>query len=127
MVLVQMYVTASTQTIDLNLPAGRYKVKLVGANTGYTAAVTVLFALQFNSTFTMMKYGNVRYLQLQMPHNHWSQIGGSLQYEADYFGPFELNIIDASTGIAPVNTRFSQGTYYFDVEPWTPTNLQHIV
>jgi hypothetical protein len=122
-----MYLSATSSTIDLNLPAGRYKVKLVGANTGYTALDSVLFCLSFRSSFTMMKYGNVRYLQLQMPHNHWSQINGDLQWEADYFGPFQLDIIDISTGITPVNTRFSQGTYYFDVEPWYPVNQQHVV
>lgn len=121
-----MYLTEVSQVIDLNLPAGRYKVKLVGANTGYTAADTVIFPLQFRSTFTMMKYG-MRYLQLQMPHNHWSQINGDLQWEADYFGPFQLDIIDMTTGIAPVDPlRFSEGTYYFDVEPWYPTNQQHV-
>jgi len=122
-----MYLTEVSQVVDLNLPPGRYKIKLVGANTGYTAADTVIFALQFRSTFTMMKYG-VRYLQLQMPHNHWSQVNGNLQWEADYFGPFQMDIIDMSTAIAPVEPlRFVEGTYYFDVEPWYPTNQQHVV
>jgi hypothetical protein len=127
MVLVQMYVYQTTQTVDLNLPAGRYKVKLVGACTTYTGADTLNFALSFRSQFTMMKYGNVRYLQLQMPHNHWSQINGDLQWEADYFGAFQLDVIDMSTGVAPVGARFFEGTYFFDVEPWAPTNLQHVV
>ena len=111
-----MYVTATTQTIDLQLSPANYRIHLVGATTLYSADDTNQFTLQMKSTFTMQKYGNVRYLQLGNPATHWYQVDGKKCWDAYYYGPFELQLIDLSTGIAPVGTRFQEGTYYFDVE-----------
>jgi len=128
MVLCQMFLTATSQVIDLNLPAGRYRVKLTGASMGYITNNQSIFALQLHSQFTMMKYGNIRYLQIQCPIDHWAQITGDLLWEIDYYGPFQMDIIDFSTGVAPVvPDRFSQATLFFDVEAMKPTNLQHVV
>lgn len=116
MVLVQMYVTATTQTIDLQLSPANYRIHLVGANSLYSANDTNQFTLSLQSTFTMQKYGNVRYLQLGNPATHWYQVDGKKCWDAYYSGPFVLDLIDLSTGIAPIGARFQEATIYFDVE-----------
>jgi len=122
MTIVQLYLTATTQNIELLLPAGRYKLRLVGAQTLYSVADSVKFTLQFRSNMTKIKYGNQNpnYFQISYPNIHHSQIQGELKWEFDYFGPFEMNIIELGTGLAPPLSRFQEGTYYFDVEPCAP-------
>lgn len=116
MVLVQMYVTATTQTIDLQLSPANYRIHLVGANSLYAANEATRFTLSLQSTFTMQKFGNVRYLQFGNPMSHWYQIDGKKCWDAYYYGPFELRLIDVSTGVAPSANRFQEATIYFDVE-----------
>ena len=116
MVLVQMYLTATTQTIDFNLPAGYYKIRLVGSNLLYSVGDGSRFSIQFRSPFTMLKYGNARYLQIANPAGHWHQVDGLKEWECYYNGPFQMELIDLTTNTAPVANRFTEGTLYFDVE-----------
>lgn len=125
MTLVQMYLTAASQYVDLLMPSGRYKVTFVGAQTLYSAADTNQYTIQFQSQFTRLKWGNALYLQIGMPHAHQAQIQGEVSWEVDYMGAFQMNLIDLSTGIAPIAARFQEGTYYFNVEPVSPN--QNIV
>lgn len=118
--LVQMYLTATSQYVDFNLPAGRYCIYFVGAQTAYQADDSVRYTLSFQSLHTRIKYGNVQYLQITLPNNRHSQIQGEMKWEIDYNGPFQMNLIDMSTGVAPGATRFQEGTYYFDVQPVSP-------
>lgn len=115
-----IYLTQTSQYVDLNMPAGRYKIQMVGAQTLYSAADSVKFTLQFRSLHTRFKYGNAPYLQISYPNVHHSQIQGAIEWEIDYNGPFQMEIIDLTTGITPVGARFSEGTYYFDVKPTSP-------
>jgi hypothetical protein len=116
-----MYLTATSQSVDLNLPAGYYKIRWVGANVLYSAGDTIQFTLSFHSPFTILKYGNVRYLQVANPATHWYQIDGPKEWEYYYSGAFQMDVIDTSTGIAPVGTRFSNAAFYFDIEAIKPT------
>ena len=128
MTIVQIYLTQpSNNNIELLLPAGRYKVKFTGAQTLYAGGDALKFTLQFRSNLTKLKYGNQNqnYFQISMPHAHQAQIQGELCWEFDYFGPFTLDLIDLSTGVAPVANRFQEGTYYFDLEPRDPN--QHLI
>lgn len=118
--LVQLYLNATTQYVDWNMPAGRYRVKIVGAQTLYSADDTVRFTLSFQSQHTRIKWGNAQYLQISYPHTKHAQIQGDLTWEIDYNGGFVMNVIDLSTGIAPAGQRFQEGTYYFNVEPISP-------
>ena len=124
MTIVQLYLTSSQQYIDFNMPSGRYHIKFVGAQTTYTATDTTNFTLSFQSMFTRLKWGNVPYIQITFPNNHHSQIQGEIQWDTDYIGAFEMIIIDKTTNIQPVASRFFEGTYYFDVTPIDPN--QHI-
>jgi hypothetical protein len=121
MVFCQMYLTATTQSVDLNLPAGYYKISLVGANLLYSAADASRFSIQFRSPFTMVKYGNARYLQIANPATHWYQIDGVKEWEYYYNGAFQMELIDLSTGAAPAGARFQEATLYFDIEAIKPT------
>lgn len=116
MVLVQVFLTSTSQFVDLQLTGGKYKVKLVSCQYQYTAADTVIFSIQFRSPWTMQKYGNCRYLQVDYPNVHHAQINGDIMWETQYMGAFTMDIIDNSTGLAPVNTRFSEAMLWFDVE-----------
>ena len=118
--LVQMYLTATSQNVDFNMPAGRYKVYFTGAQTLYTANDATLFTLSFQSQNTRIKYGNVPYMQISLPHTKHAKIQGDICWEIDYNGPFNISIIDVSTGVAPVADRFTSGMYYFNVEPISP-------
>lgn len=118
--LVQIYLTATSQFVDLNMPAGRYCVYFVGAQTLYSADDTVRFTLSFQSQYTRIKYGNVQYMQVSYPHSKHAQIQGEVKWEIDYIGPFQMNVIDMSTGVAPAGARSQEGTYYFDVQPVSP-------
>lgn len=122
MVLVQIYLTATTQTVDLNLPPGYYKIRLVGSNMLYSIGDGSRFSIQYKSNFTMLKYGNVRYLQIANPAGHWYQIDGLKEWENFYYGPFEMQLIDLTTGNAPIVNRFTEATLYFDVETVKPTS-----
>ena len=122
MVLCQMYLSATSQSVDLNLPAGYYKIRWVGANVLYSAAETARFSLTFQSPFTMLKYGNVRYIQLANPMSHWYQIDGPKEWEYYYNGAFQMNVYDLTTpGVAPIGNRFTEATLYFDIEAIKPT------
>lgn len=128
MVLCQMYLTSNSQTVDLNLPAGYYKIRWVGANVLYSAGDASRFSLQFRSPFTMLKYGNVRYIQLANPAGHWYQIDGKKEWEYYYNGAFQMDVYDLNPAggnnvPAPVDTanRFTQATLYFDIESIAPT------
>jgi len=120
MVLAQIYLTSTNQYIDLNLPAGRYKIKWTGCQYNYSAGDAQIFPVQFRSTFTMQKYGNIRYLQVGLPNAHHGQIQGDVKFEADYTGAFQMEIIDMTTNTYPVANRFSSATLYFDVESIDP-------
>jgi hypothetical protein len=115
-----MYLTATSQNVDFNMPAGRYKVYFTGAQTLYTANDATLFTLSFQSQNTRIKYGNVPYMQISLPHTKHAKIQGDICWEIDYNGPFNISIIDVSTGVAPVADRFTSGMYYFNVEPISP-------
>jgi hypothetical protein len=116
-----MYLTATSQYVDFNMPSGRYHVKFVGAQTNYSAADTINFTLQYRSQFTRLKWGNVPYIQITFPNNHHAQIQGEIQWDVDYMGPFLMEIIDTSTpNTPPVANRFNEGTYYFDLTPIDP-------
>jgi hypothetical protein len=121
-----MYLTATTQTIDLQLPAGYYKISLVGANFLYAAGDASRFSIQFRSPFTALKYGNARYLQLANPATHWYQIDGIKEWEYYYNGAFQMELIDLTTGVAPVVDRFTQATLYFDIEAIKPMTQFHL-
>jgi hypothetical protein len=118
-----MYLTATSQSVDLNLPGGYYKIRLVGANVLYDAAAQPgRFSLSYQSPFTMLKYGNARYLQIANPQTQWYQIGGCKEWEYYYNGAFQMNVIDLTTpGVAPVAGRFTEATLYFDIEAIKPT------
>lgn len=123
MVLCQMYLTATSQSVDLNLPAGYYKIRWVGANVLYSAGDGQRFSLSFRSPFTMLKYGNVRYIQVANPSTHWYQIDGRKEWEYYYNGAFQIDVIDLTTGLAPVVDRFTEATLYFDIESCAPTTM----
>lgn len=125
MTLIQMYLTSTSQYVDLLMPSGRYKVTFVGAQTLYSASDSQQYTIQFNSPFTRLKWGNALFVQISFPHAHHAQIQGDLTWETDYSGPFQMNLIDLSTNAAPGATRFQEGTYYFNVEPISPN--QNIV
>ena len=118
--LVQMYLTATSQNVDFNMPAGRYKVYFTGAQTLYLQDDSNRFTLSFQSQNTRIKYGNVAYMQISLPHSKHAQIQGEVCWEIDYNGPFNMSIIDLSTGVAPVANRFQEGTYYFNMVPISP-------
>lgn len=120
MVLVQIYLNSSNQYVDLGLPAGRYKVRLAGCQYNYSAGDAQKFPVQFRSTFTMQKYGNIRYLQVLFPNIHHAQIQGELKFEVDYNGAFQMELIDTTTNTYPVANRFTDCTLYFDVESIDP-------
>lgn len=120
MVLAQIYLTAKSQYIDLNLPAGRYKVKWIGCQYNYSAVDAQILAIQFRSTFTMQKYGNIRYLQVGLPNAHTIQIQGDIKFEADYTGAFQMEVIDMITNAPPADDHFSNAILYFDVESIDP-------
>lgn len=120
MVLVQIYLTSTNQYIDLGLPAGRYKVRWSGLQYNYSGGDALLFPIQFRSTFTMQKYGNIRYLQVQFPQKHHAQIQGEIKFETDYNGTFQMELIDMTTNTYPVAGRFTEATLYFDVESTDP-------
>jgi hypothetical protein len=128
MVLVQIYLTATTQNVDLNLPPARYRIRCVGIqyNYGATNDHTNLFTIQFRSTWTMQKYGQ-RYLVQSNPGIHHANINGPMEYEGIYSGAFEMVLIDLSTGVAPVTTagatnRFTTAVLSFDVTKISETN-----
>ena len=120
MTLVQMYLTATSQYVDLLMPSGRYKVTFVGAHTLYSGADANQFVLQFQSQFTRLKWGNALYLQIGLPNSHQAQIQGEVSWEVDYMGAFQMTLIDLSTNAAPVGVRFQEGMYWFNVEPISP-------
>jgi hypothetical protein len=120
MVLVQIYLNSTNQYVDLNLPAGRYKVRWSGCQYNYSAGDAQRFPIQFRSTFTMQKYGNIRYTQVQLPNAHHGQIQGELKWEADYNGAFQMEVIDTTTGTYPVANRFTDATLFYDVESIDP-------
>jgi hypothetical protein len=120
MTIVQMYLTATSQYVDFNMPSGRYHVKLVGAQTCYTIGDGTIFTLQLRSQFTRVKWGNVPYIQISFPNAHHSQIQGEIQWDVDYMGAFQMEVIDVGTGLPPAANRFSQATYYLDVTPIDP-------
>lgn len=115
MVLVQLALTSTSQFVDLQLTGGKYNVKLVGCQYQYTANDTVKFGVQFQSSWTMQKYGNRRYLQVNFPNGHHSQVSGDVIWETQYMGAFTMDIIDSTTGLAPVGTRFTEAMLWFDV------------
>lgn len=115
MVLVQVFLTATSQFVDLQLTGGKYNVKLVSVQYQYTANDTVIFGVQFRSPWTMQKYGNCRYLQVNLPLVHHADINGDIIWETQYSGAFDMDVIDVTTGVAPVNTRFSEAMLWFDV------------
>ena len=115
MVLVQMFLTATSQFVDLQLTGGRYNVKLVSCQYQYTAGDAAIFGIRFQSTWTMQKYGNCRYLQVNYPNGHHAQVNGDILWETNYMGAFTMDLIDATTGVAPVGTRFSEAMLWFDV------------
>jgi hypothetical protein len=121
-----MYLTATTQSVDLNLPGGYYKIRWVGANVLYSAGEAARFSLQFRSPFTMLKYGNARYIQVANPQSHWYQIDGRKEWEYYYNGAVQIDVIDLSTGAAPVANRFTEATLYFDIESIKPTTQFHL-
>ena len=127
MVLCQIYTTNSSCMIDLNLPAGRYRVKLVGAQVSYTAA-NAIFTLSIQSSFTAQKYGNVRYLQIGNPASNYANINGDLVWEADYNGIFQLDIIDLAINpkMPATGNHWTEANFYFNVEPIQPSNNIHV-
>lgn len=118
MVLVQIYLSDTTQNIDLQLQPAKYKVRFVSCQYNYATQGTnnALFPVQFRSSFTQPRYGNVRWLQVSQPANSHAQINGLIEWDAIYSGQFEMNVIDVSTMVAPEANRFSTCTLYFDVE-----------
>ena len=116
MVLVQIYLTANSQYVDLNLPPRQYRVKWVGCQQQYSAADSVIFSLQYQSTFTMQKYGNVRYSQTSFPNGHHSQIQGDIEWVVEYSGAFLMEVYDLSTSALATGTHFTQTVLYYDVE-----------
>ena len=117
MVFVQVSLTATSQVVDLGLPPGSYRVKWIGCQVAYSAAHTVFFQLQFQSQLTRMRYGNcAQGITVQAPAEHSYQIDGEKIWQAEVFGPMQFDVIDLSTGIAPVGPRFTSAILYFDVE-----------
>jgi hypothetical protein len=116
MVLVQVFLNATSQFIDLQLTGGKYNVKLVSCQYQYSAADSVIFGIQFRSPWTMQNYGNCRYLQVNYPNAHHAQINGDIVWETQYMGAFTMDLVDVTTGIAPVGTHFTEAMLWFDVE-----------
>ena len=115
MVLVQVFLTATSQFVDLQLTGGRYNVKLVSCQYQYTAGDAAIFGIRFQSDWTMQKYGNCRYLQVNYPNGHHAQVNGDVLWETNYMGAFTMDLIDVTTGTYPVGTRFSEAMLWFDV------------
>jgi hypothetical protein len=120
MVLVQISLSSSDQYVELGLPAGRYRVRWSGVQYNYSAGDAQLFPVQFRSSFTIQKYGNIRYLQVEFPQKHHAQIQGEIKFEADYNGAFQMEVIDMTTNTYPVANRFTSATLFFDVESIDP-------
>lgn len=122
MVLVQIYLDNTSQNIDLQLQPARYCIQLVGIQYNYTAGDANLFTVEFRSPFTMQKYGNQRYLVCSNPPIHHASIQGPIIWEGFYSGQFTMDLIDKSTGIAPIGTRFTECVLSLNVTKITETN-----
>jgi hypothetical protein len=122
MVLVQIYLNATSQNIDLQLQPAIYRIQLVGIQYNYTAADANLFTVEFRSPFTMQKYGNQRYLMCSNPPIHHAAIQGPLIWEGFYNGQFAMELIDKSTNAPPIGSRFTECVMSFDVTKISETN-----
>lgn len=117
MVFVQVSLTATNQLVDLGLPPGSYKVRWIGVQVAYSTAHTNFFQLQFQSQLTRQRYGNcAQGITVQAPPEHSWQVDGEKCWQAELYGAVQFDVVDLSTGIAPIGARFTSAMLYFDVE-----------
>jgi hypothetical protein len=132
MVLYQILLTSNSQTVDLQLTGGRYKIRIVGINYT-TGAGTHKFNLQFQAPMFMMKGSRINvnsqatpiaYLTYSNPTTD-GQITNDLVFVADYFGSFQLEIFDLSTNALVTGTHFESCLLNLDITPFNP-NKDHL-
>lgn len=140
--LYQIYLTSPSQWVDLQLTGGRYRVRTMGINYQVGLGNIDSFNIQFQAQMFAMKGSKaninigtaspIQYLTYGVPTSN-SQMSQPMEFVIDYFGAFQLNVIDLSTGLAPVssdatvkNNRFAGCIMNLDIEPYFHSNNQHL-
>lgn len=140
--LFQIYLTSTSQWIDLQLTGGKYRIRTMGMNYQVGAGNTDSFNVQFQSQMFTVKGSRanaidslarpIGYLTYGVPTSN-TQMAQPMEFVIDYFGSFQLNVIDLSTGLAPVSgnanaalNRFTTCIINLDIEPYMQSNHQHL-
>jgi hypothetical protein len=92
--------------------SGKYKVKLVGVSLQFSTDPAIM-RVQFVSPQLQIPYGNSRYPVAVYPYAAHNDASYDKVYcfEGYYDGTMTLKVIDASTGVAPVNFSFAYLTF----------------
>lgn len=133
MVLYQILLTSNSQTVDLQLSGGRYKIRTMGINYQGGAGNNDVYNVQFQAPLFLMKGSKlnannfvspIAYLSYGVPTTN-TQLAQPMEFIADYFGAFQINVIDLSTNLPVANNHFTSCIMNLDITPFNP-NKDHL-
>lgn len=118
MVLCQIYVNDSNKTLYPINVYGKKKVRIVKIDlrsTNLTTGNPAYYLIRIQSDILRLPYGNYPYLVLNTnPAYQIGNIHGDLEFNVNFVGNLDIEIINHDTGISP--TYFIDMVLYLDIQ-----------